>query len=41
MPDGLVDSPEDPNYCKENLVRDKDLLHTHRDAEEVRSQEDP
>jgi hypothetical protein len=41
MPDGLVGSPENPNYCKEDLVIDKDLLNTHRDAEEVRSQEDP
>jgi hypothetical protein len=41
MPDGLVGSPENPNYCKEDLVSNKDLLHTHRDAEEVRSQEDP
>jgi hypothetical protein len=41
MPDGLVGSPENPNYYKEDLVRDKDLLHTYSDAEEVRSQEDP
>jgi hypothetical protein len=41
MPDGLVGSPENPNYRKEDLVRDKDLLHTHRDAEEVRPEEDP
>jgi hypothetical protein len=41
MPDGLVGSPENPNYFKGYLVRDKDLLHTHRDAEEVRLQEDP
>jgi hypothetical protein len=40
MPDGLVGSPEDPNYCKEILVIHKDL-HTDRNAEEVRSQEDP
>ncbi|MGH8735001.1 MAG: hypothetical protein ACREVB_15055, partial [Burkholderiales bacterium] len=41
MPDGLVGSPENPNYRKEDLVKDKDLLHTHRSAEEVRRQEDP
>jgi hypothetical protein len=28
MPDGLVGSPEDPNHCKDLLVRGKDLLHT-------------
>ena len=41
MPDGLVGSPENPNYCKGYLVIGKDLLHTHEDAEEVRPQEDP
>jgi len=41
MPDGLVGSPEDPNHCKKVLVRSKDLLHTDRNAEEVRAQEDP
>jgi hypothetical protein len=32
MPDGLVGSPEDPNHCKELLVRSKDLLHTEENA---------
>ena len=41
MPDGLVGSPEDPNHCKDVLGRSKDLLHTDRNAEEVRPQEDP
>ena len=41
MPDGLVGSPENPNHCKEDLVRDKDLLHTRGGGEEVRLQEDP
>jgi hypothetical protein len=41
MPDGLVGSPEDPNHCKEDLVTNKDLLHTREGGEEVRLQEDP
>jgi hypothetical protein len=41
MPDGLVGSPEDPNHCKEDLVNNKDPLHTHEDAKEVRPQENP
>jgi hypothetical protein len=41
MTDGLVGSPEDPNHCKDVLVRSKDLLHTNRNAKEVRPQEDP